>query len=118
MECNTCKLGYFYSIFYLFNFYPWNVIQPQSSTILCSISKQRHFKDYIGFSTNLNLQWYNYAANSEAATALSCYNSICTNLSGQPIWAVAENYRFEPVFVEVLVFSRFDLVPIILDFKT
>uniref|UniRef100_A0A5B6YIR5 Uncharacterized protein n=1 Tax=Davidia involucrata TaxID=16924 RepID=A0A5B6YIR5_DAVIN len=40
------------------------------------------------------------ASNSEAETALSCYNSICTNVPGQPIWAVAENYRFEPVFVE------------------
>lgn len=36
----------------------------------------------------------------EAETALSCYNSIYTNVPGQPIWAVAENYRFEPAFVE------------------
>lgn len=36
----------------------------------------------------------------EAETALSCYNSICAKVPGQPIWAVAENYRFEPAFVE------------------
>ncbi|KAK8595882.1 hypothetical protein V6N12_064390 [Hibiscus sabdariffa] len=35
----------------------------------------------------------------EIETALASYNSICTN-PGQPIWAVAENYRFEPAFVE------------------
>nr|CAN75498.1 hypothetical protein VITISV_020272 [Vitis vinifera] len=37
---------------------------------------------------------------SEAETALSHYNSICASIPGQPIWAVAENYRFEPAFVE------------------
>ncbi|XP_057953533.1 dehydrogenase FPY6 isoform X2 [Malania oleifera] len=36
----------------------------------------------------------------EAETALSCYNSLCTNSPSQPIWAVGENYRFEPAFVE------------------
>ncbi|XWS73489.1 hypothetical protein CRYUN_Cryun02cG0133600 [Craigia yunnanensis] len=35
----------------------------------------------------------------EIETALASYNLICTN-PGQPIWAVAENYRFEPAFVE------------------
>lgn len=40
----------------------------------------------------------------EAETALSCYNSICAKVPGQPIWAVAENYRFEPAFVEVYIF--------------
>lgn len=39
----------------------------------------------------------------EAETALACYNSINTEVAGQPIWAVAENYRFEPAFVEVYV---------------
>lgn len=39
----------------------------------------------------------------EAETALSCYNSICAKVPGQPIWAVAENYRFEPAFVEVYI---------------
>uniref|UniRef100_A0A2N9H932 DYW domain-containing protein n=1 Tax=Fagus sylvatica TaxID=28930 RepID=A0A2N9H932_FAGSY len=39
-------------------------------------------------------------ATSELETALSSYKSICANLSDQPIWAVAENYRFEPAFVE------------------
>ncbi|KAI3724258.1 hypothetical protein L2E82_36029 [Cichorium intybus] len=39
---------------------------------------------------------------SEVETPLSCYNSICNNPSTQTIWAVAENYRFEPVFVEGL----------------
>eukprot|EP00268_Persea_americana_P036995 TRINITY_DN3656_c0_g1_i8.p1 TRINITY_DN3656_c0_g1~~TRINITY_DN3656_c0_g1_i8.p1 ORF type:complete len:357 (+),score=67.07 TRINITY_DN3656_c0_g1_i8:133-1203(+) len=37
---------------------------------------------------------------SEAEAALSCCNSLCTNVPHQPIWAVAENYRFEPAFVE------------------
>ncbi|XP_022730219.1 uncharacterized protein LOC111285187 isoform X2 [Durio zibethinus] len=32
-------------------------------------------------------------------TALASYNSICTK-PGQPIWSVAENYRFELAFVE------------------
>lgn len=40
------------------------------------------------------------ASLSEVETALSCYNSICANSPVQPIWAVAENYRFEPAFVE------------------
>lgn len=39
----------------------------------------------------------------EAETALGSYNSINTEVAGQPIWAVAENYRFEPAFVEVYV---------------
>ncbi|KAG8370895.1 hypothetical protein BUALT_Bualt13G0031000 [Buddleja alternifolia] len=37
---------------------------------------------------------------SEVETALSCYNSLNTTLPYQPIWAVAENYRFERAFVE------------------
>ncbi|KAK6138363.1 hypothetical protein DH2020_027892 [Rehmannia glutinosa] len=37
---------------------------------------------------------------TEVETALSSYNSLTTTLSRQPIWAVAENYRFEPAFVE------------------
>ncbi|XP_058073503.1 dehydrogenase FPY6 isoform X2 [Magnolia sinica] len=37
---------------------------------------------------------------SEAETALSFYNSFRTNVPRQPIWAVAENYRFEPAFAE------------------
>ncbi|KAG2675017.1 hypothetical protein I3760_13G164400 [Carya illinoinensis] len=37
---------------------------------------------------------------SELETALSSYESICANLPGHPIWAVAENYRFEPAFAE------------------
>ncbi|KAK2993085.1 hypothetical protein RJ640_029791 [Escallonia rubra] len=41
-----------------------------------------------------------YAAISEAETGLSSYHSICVKAPGQPIWAVAENYRFEPSFVE------------------
>jgi hypothetical protein len=47
-------------------------------------------------------------------TALSSYKSICANLSDQPIWAVAENYRFEPAFVEVFVSVIFEMVPIAL----
>ncbi|KAI7735547.1 hypothetical protein M8C21_004736, partial [Ambrosia artemisiifolia] len=37
---------------------------------------------------------------SEAETALSSYKSLHNNPSAQKIWAVAENYRFEPAFVE------------------
>nr|XP_043609397.1 uncharacterized protein YMR315W [Erigeron canadensis] len=37
---------------------------------------------------------------SEVETALSSYISLYNNPSDQPIWAVAENYRFEPAFVE------------------
>ncbi|XP_065866049.1 dehydrogenase FPY6 [Euphorbia lathyris] len=37
---------------------------------------------------------------SEIETALSRYKSLCANSPGSPIWAVAENYRFEPAFVE------------------
>ncbi|KAF7121007.1 hypothetical protein RHSIM_Rhsim13G0225400 [Rhododendron simsii] len=40
------------------------------------------------------------ASTSEAETALSSYNSTFGTLPGQPIWAVAENYRFEPALVE------------------
>ncbi|KAI3751005.1 hypothetical protein L2E82_21992 [Cichorium intybus] len=39
---------------------------------------------------------------SEVETPLSCYNSICNNPSTQTIWAVAENYIFEPAFVELI----------------
>ncbi|GLU24168.1 hypothetical protein SLE2022_401240 [Rubroshorea leprosula] len=35
----------------------------------------------------------------EIESALAGYNSICSN-PGQPIWAVAENYRFETAFTE------------------
>lgn len=37
---------------------------------------------------------------SEAETALAEYDSICAQCARRPIWAVAENYRFEPAFVE------------------
>ncbi|XP_026426018.1 uncharacterized protein YMR315W-like [Papaver somniferum] len=38
---------------------------------------------------------------SEAETAISHYKSLGANsLSHRPIWAVGENYRFEPAFVE------------------
>ncbi|XP_073004698.1 dehydrogenase FPY6 isoform X1 [Typha latifolia] len=37
---------------------------------------------------------------TEAETALSCYSSLPNLFTYKPIWAVAENYRFEPAFVE------------------
>ena len=43
------------------------------------------------------------SATCEAQAALSCYGSFHSNVHGEPIWAVAENYRFEPAFVEVLL---------------
>ncbi|PON69736.1 Glucose-fructose oxidoreductase, bacterial [Parasponia andersonii] len=39
-------------------------------------------------------------ATRELEEALAGYNSISTNVPSKPIWAVAENYRFEPAFVE------------------
>ncbi|MCD7453374.1 hypothetical protein HAX54_020789 [Datura stramonium] len=36
----------------------------------------------------------------EAEKALAHYNSLSTTLPHQPLWAVAENYRFEPAFIE------------------
>ncbi|KAF3452583.1 hypothetical protein FNV43_RR03016 [Rhamnella rubrinervis] len=37
---------------------------------------------------------------SELETALASYNSIFNNAPSKPIWAVAENYRFEPALLE------------------
>ncbi|CAA2965585.1 uncharacterized oxidoreductase [Olea europaea subsp. europaea] len=37
---------------------------------------------------------------NEVETALSSYNSLSTTLPSPPIWAIAENYRFEPAFLE------------------
>ncbi|ONK70064.1 uncharacterized protein A4U43_C05F29870 [Asparagus officinalis] len=36
----------------------------------------------------------------EAEKALLGYKALCNSIAQQPIWAVAENYRFEPAFVE------------------
>ncbi|KAL2940885.1 hypothetical protein RDABS01_029235 [Bienertia sinuspersici] len=38
--------------------------------------------------------------NAEAEMALSNYNFISPGIPNKPIWAVAENYRFEPGFIE------------------
>lgn len=43
----------------------------------------------------------NISATTEAETALSSYNSFPNQFPYKPIWALAENYRFEPAFVEV-----------------
>uniref|UniRef100_A0A9I9D8M2 Oxidoreductase n=1 Tax=Cucumis melo TaxID=3656 RepID=A0A9I9D8M2_CUCME len=40
------------------------------------------------------------ASTSELEYALSNYNSLSANFLRQPLWAVAENYRFEPALVE------------------
>nr|GEV98317.1 NAD(P)-binding Rossmann-fold superfamily protein [Tanacetum cinerariifolium] len=40
------------------------------------------------------------ASITELETALSSYNSLYNDQPTQNIWAVAENYRFEPAFVE------------------
>nr|CAB3453006.1 unnamed protein product [Digitaria exilis] len=37
---------------------------------------------------------------TEAETALSIYNSFPSQFRYKPIWALGENYRFEPAFVE------------------
>ncbi|GFP83024.1 actin-related protein 4 [Phtheirospermum japonicum] len=39
---------------------------------------------------------FTHSAGSELEKAISCYNAI----NPAPIWAVSENYRFEPAFVE------------------
>lgn len=52
-----------------------------------------------------------YTAVSEAETAISHYKSLGANsLSHRPIWAVGENYRFEPAFVEVYLCTLFQLL--------
>jgi predicted dehydrogenase len=40
------------------------------------------------------------ASMDEVEIALSHYNSLSTSVPCKPIWGVAENFRFEPVFVE------------------
>ncbi|KNA25433.1 hypothetical protein SOVF_005470 [Spinacia oleracea] len=40
------------------------------------------------------------ANNEEAEMALSSYNLISPGSPSKPIWAIAENYRFEPGFIE------------------
>jgi len=40
------------------------------------------------------------ASTTEAETALSIYNSFPNQFPYKPIWALGENYRFEPAFVE------------------
>ncbi|KAJ9139717.1 hypothetical protein P3X46_030426 [Hevea brasiliensis] len=40
------------------------------------------------------------ASIDEIETVMSTYKTVCANSPGQPIWAVAENYRFEHAFVE------------------
>ncbi|CAH9099990.1 unnamed protein product [Cuscuta epithymum] len=37
---------------------------------------------------------------AEAENARMQYNSLATSMTQEPIWAVAENYRFEPAFTE------------------
>ncbi|CAH8339988.1 unnamed protein product [Eruca vesicaria subsp. sativa] len=41
------------------------------------------------------------AAISEIETAMSSYRNMSADSPCRPIWAVAENYRFEPAFVEL-----------------
>ncbi|KAL3850079.1 hypothetical protein ACJIZ3_011961 [Penstemon smallii] len=40
------------------------------------------------------------SSSTEMENALSCYNSLSTTLPSRPIWAVAENYRFEAGLLE------------------
>lgn len=79
------------------------------------VSTEFDIKDVFG---KINSKKFNIAATNELETALSSYKSICANLPGQPIWAVAENYRFEPAFLEVLVSVIFERVPIALACQT
>ncbi|KAH7543592.1 hypothetical protein FEM48_Zijuj02G0200200 [Ziziphus jujuba var. spinosa] len=52
----------------------------------------KHFK--------VTKHWFDNAAIIELENALAHYNSILTHAPSKPIWAVAENYRFEPALVE------------------
>lgn len=40
------------------------------------------------------------ASTTDIEMALSRYRALCASSPSKPIWAVAENYRFEPAFVE------------------
>lgn len=53
-----------------------------------------------------------HSAINEVETALSSYNSLSTTLPSPPIWAIAENYRFEPAFLEVFLNIFFVLLDI------
>uniref|UniRef100_A0A1J3H032 Glucose--fructose oxidoreductase n=1 Tax=Noccaea caerulescens TaxID=107243 RepID=A0A1J3H032_NOCCA len=50
------------------------------------------------------------ASISEIETAISSYKNISADSPSRPIWAVAENYRFEPAFVEKLVAEIGDMM--------
>lgn len=64
--------------------------QAQADTSLKLLKAGKHVIQEKPAAANIN----------EIEYALSRYNSICLDSPGQPIWAVAENYRFEPAFVE------------------
>lgn len=76
----------------------WQECSLQSPVLPYSLS---FFRDNIHLSFK---QLFKSSAVSEAEAALSSYNSFCNNLPHQPVWALAENYRFEPAFVEVPIF--------------
>ncbi|CAH2053190.1 unnamed protein product [Thlaspi arvense] len=51
--------------------------------------------------TALDVFFVFVAAITEIETAMTSYRNISANSPSRPIWAVAENYRFEPAFVEL-----------------
>jgi hypothetical protein len=57
--------------------------------------------------TNFRSFFIEFIAVVEAQTALSCYHSLNNISPTKSIWALAENYRFEPAFVEVIALSPY-----------
>lgn len=50
-----------------------------------------------------------FVGTSELETAIHNYKSLSVDVPSKLIWAVAENYRFEPGFVEVFFVGKFKI---------
>lgn len=81
-------------------FIPLNVIVPSICIQLYSILKGSN--PVVPTFETLSFE---LIAVAEAKTALSCYHSLNNISPTKPIWALAENYRFEPAFVEVITLA-------------
>jgi hypothetical protein len=44
-----------------------------------------------------------YTGVADVRKAWSAYQALATNNAKLPIWAVAENYRFEPALIQVVL---------------
>ncbi|KAL0437249.1 UNVERIFIED_CONTAM: hypothetical protein Sradi_0432800 [Sesamum radiatum] len=82
------------------------IIQDASIVaVLVVLAAQFQASSLLSISVDLSLKLLRSGkhvlqAINEVKTALSSYNSLITSLPRQPIWAIAENYRFEPAFLE------------------